>query len=503
MPKLSPALDRIPPQAPEAEQAALGCCLVDMAGEAVRALRELLATSDFYRTAHRHIFEAICTLADAGQPVEILTVAGELERVGQLDNAGGRAYLIACADTVAAVSRAPIYAQAVARAAVRRQLIDFGGKLIGAAYEDAEEPDRLIERGQRRFQDILRRTNGKARIHDSALPATITADELMGKILPPPRWAVPGLLPEGATILAGKPKLGKSWAVLQTALAVAQGGRALGKVPVQEGDVLYLALEDTERRLQDRMRLLLGDSPAPRRLTLAREWPELYVGGREMLAAWLDRHPEARLVVIDTLANFRGMPPAKESVYYADSAALRAIKKVADEYQVSTVVVHHVNKLKADDVFDTISGSFGLTGAADGIVVLERQRGAKDARLVLRGRDVEEAELAISFDAHCAWTLMGDAAEFAKTREQSETLALFTADRALMRSREAAELLNLKEPTARQRLCRLVREGLLVSRDGWYSLAQPSETQKTENGCHTVTDPLFDPFLSTNGAENP
>jgi hypothetical protein len=500
MPKLSPALDQNPPQAPEAEQAALGCCLVDRpGGEAVREVREVVAAGDFYRGGHRHIFEAICRVADAGQEPDLITVAMELERAGLLDQAGGRAYLIACSDMVAAVSRAPVYARAVRRAAGLRELIDFGGKLIGAAYEQQLAPEAIFTRLRTVLPQMEGRFVSNGALPDNALPPMYTAPDVSTMELGVPRWAVEGIFPEGLTLFVGRSKIGKSWAAFQTAIAVAAGGRAFAKVPVDQGDVLYLALEDNLRRLKSRLRLLLGDEPPPPRLQFATEWPDLASGGKELLGEWLRRRPDARLIIVDTLARMRGTPDPRGQAYYQDTAAIAALKSLGDQHGVSVMVVHHTRKQAAEDRFDTISGTQGLMAAADATVMLERVRGSADAKLAITGRDVEDVELALQWEGHCAWTLMGDAAEFAKSREQSDTLALFTAARPFWKSREVAQELEIKEGTARQRLNRLADKGLLVSRDGLWGLAKGQGAENTGNGCNAVTDPLFDPFLSTNG----
>ena len=115
-------------------------------------------------------------------------------------------------------------------------------------------------------------------------PKTLTAAELLGLELPPIRWSVHGMVPEGVTLLAGKPKLGKSWMALGIAIAISTGGVALGTRPVEEGDVLYMALEDNHRRLGKRLaKLLTGD--APERLHIATEWPRMDEGGAEALRA--------------------------------------------------------------------------------------------------------------------------------------------------------------------------------------------------------------------------
>ncbi|MDD3493145.1 MAG: AAA family ATPase, partial [Candidatus Thermoplasmatota archaeon] len=134
---------------------------------------------------------------------------------------------------------------------------------------------------------------------------TITGADLAKKEFPPIRWAVPGLLPEGYGILGGRPKIGKSWLAFDLALAVASGGYAIGsnEYPVESGTVLYLALEDNERRLQERQKILLnGQAGGPQDLHLVTNWKRLNEGGLEALEAWLDANPDCRLVIIDTLA---------------------------------------------------------------------------------------------------------------------------------------------------------------------------------------------------------
>ena len=120
-----------------------------------------------------------------------------------------------------------------------------------------------------------------------------TATDLMTTDFPEPRWAVPGLLCEGLNLLVGSPKLGKSWLCLGLGVAIASGGVALGKIHVEEGDVLYAALEDTPRRLQGRLRTVLGTDPVPENLTIVTALPK----GQEaidLVGEWLDAHPRDR-----------------------------------------------------------------------------------------------------------------------------------------------------------------------------------------------------------------
>jgi putative DNA primase/helicase len=130
----------------------------------------------------------------------------------------------------------------------------------------------------------------------------ITADALSTKTFPDPKWAVPGVVPDGATVLVGAPKKGKSWLLLGLGIAIASGGRALGKIAADSGDVLLLCLEDNQRRLQERLWRVLDGEPAPDRLHLVTEWPRLDEGAASALDAWLTEHPATRLIGIDVLA---------------------------------------------------------------------------------------------------------------------------------------------------------------------------------------------------------
>ncbi|HXI16040.1 MAG TPA: AAA family ATPase, partial [Chloroflexota bacterium] len=149
----------------------------------------------------------------------------------------------------------------------------------------------------------------------------IDAVTLMAQEFPEPRYAVPGLLPEGVGLLAGKPKLGKSFLALSLAIAVATGTPALGKIEVEAGDVLYLALEDGRRRLQRRLVDMLGDQPPPPRLTFATKWPVLDDGGLERMESWLQGHPETRLIIVDTFPRVKPMEKKMGSLTAQDYAS--------------------------------------------------------------------------------------------------------------------------------------------------------------------------------------
>lgn len=255
--------------------------------------------------------------------------------------------------------------------------------------------------------------------------AYFTADVLMGTHFPEPRWAVHGLVCEGLTILAGAQKMGKSWLMLGMAADVAAGGAVLGKIDTAPGEVLYLALEDPPRRVRWRLEQMLGATPPPPRLHIATEIPEPdnVIG---LLENWLDEYPEARMVVVDVFAKVRQHSAADTRNDYArDYADVGALKRLADEHRVALVLVTHTRKMGADDAFDTISGSVGLTGAADTSMVLKRMRNETTAVLHVTGRDVSESEYALTFDPNAGrWTLDGtELAEAARKATEARLTA--------------------------------------------------------------------------------
>ena len=188
---------------------------------------------------------------------------------------------------------------------------------------------------------------------------------------------MPGILPEGLAVLAGKPKLGKSWLALQLALAVASGGSALGIGEIVQGPALYLALEDGRRRLQNRLMRLRESQPGPvpANLYFARQWARQDKGGLAQLAEWLTAHPGTRLVVIDTYPLFRPAHQSKggSQTYSEDYLFAATLKQLADQFQVCILLVCHCRKAGSDDFQDEIMGSQGLSGAADASLVLRRE----------------------------------------------------------------------------------------------------------------------------------
>jgi hypothetical protein len=258
----------------------------------------------------------------------------------------------------------------------------------------------------------------------------MSAAELRTMRFDPVRYVLLGFVPEGLALLVGRPKVGKSWWALDFAVACAAGRTTLGTLKPVSGDVLYLALEDGWRRLQRRLDKLLGPfhSEWPERLTFVPMgcWRRSDQGGLQDIEAWCKRAPNPTLIVIDTLERFRKPPTGKSPLYSADYDAITGLQKIANDHAIAIVVLHHDRKSEADDAFDTVSGTLGLTGAADTILIIKRR--ASGVVLYARGRDIEESETAIQFDKDtCRWTILGKASEVQRSTERARVIAALKA----------------------------------------------------------------------------
>ena len=215
---------------------------------------------------------------------------------------------------------------------------------------------------------------------------------------------VHNLIVEGLTLLCGASKIGKSWFMLDMCCAVASGRPFLGRETLQ-GDVLYLALEDSDRRVQERLKKL-GECPTSD-FAYAIEALPLDAGLLEQMEDWVQHVEKPRMIVIDTLQKVRGPAPNRANAYAVDYEAMGRLKRFADKWHIALVLVHHLNKTKdAADPFDKISGSTGLMGAADTSILIDRERGSENAKLSFTGRDVWGDDLTLRM-ANGRWSVIG------------------------------------------------------------------------------------------------
>ena len=321
-------------------------------------------------------------------------------------------------------------------------------------------------------------------------PQGMTAAELMEMEFEPTRWVVPGILPEGLSLLVGKPKKGKSWLALGMCEPVSVGGVAFGIKWVEQGDTLYLALEDSMKRLRRRLKKILNGSAAPDNMHLYTEWPRLDEGGAEQLDEWLTEHPDARLVVIDTLAKIRN-PGRGQNIYAEDYTALEQLLPLAAKHGVAIVVVHHLRKMAAADPLDEISSSTGLTAGVDGFLILRRTPGSKGPTLYVDGRDIEEpTEYALIWNTNTAtWTIEGEAEEVHLSKERADILLVLNRAREYMTPKEVTEALGprAKYNNVKYLMWTMLGDGQLLKGDnGRYFPANPTNPTNPTNPANSA-----------------
>ena len=202
-------------------------------------------------------------------------------------------------------------------------------------------------------------------------------------------------------------------------------------------------------------------------------WPKMDRTGLEELDRWLDRHPDAGLVVIDTLARIRGTKRNGSTLYDADYDDICRIKSITDQHHITIVLVHHLRKAGADDILDLVSGSTGLTAAADTIAVLKRERARADAILYITGRDVEDKELALRFDdSSASFVLLGEAEEYRISKERQEILEQLRSAGGPAKLKDLTASLNKQSNNVHKLLKGLIEQGLVEQPNyGQYCLA--------------------------------
>lgn len=334
-------------------------------------------------------------------------------------------------------------------------------------------------------------------------------DWLDGKTFPPLAYAVAGIFPEGCGLIAGPPKVGKSFLLMGTGLACARGGEALGGVPTGPArPVLYLALEDGDRRVQDRARRLLDGEPIPANFHYVTKMSPL--DAEPFISWWLGEHvteTEKPVVVVDTLALVSGPARGGEAPYDRDYRIIGKFKRVSEAFPgVTLLIAHHTRKMQAADFMDAVSGTNGIAGAADFVGVLFRGRTETSAVLSMSGKDIPEAEYALTLTGVGRWSLAGsDLEEAAKNAaEVRATAGLGDRSAAVaeyvvqhpegVTPKDVEKALSMPNKAAADALGRLLDQGRIdrLKRGTYTPLSKVKKVSKTDDSFDT-----FSPFDTT------
>ncbi|MGN0355025.1 MAG: AAA family ATPase [Muricoprocola sp.] len=251
---------------------------------------------------------------------------------------------------------------------------------------------------------------------------TMNAAELFNIDVKPTEFIINGLIPVGLSLVASPPKYGKSWMMLDMSISVSEGNPFLG-FTTNKCNVLYLALEDRFDRLKDRMLKITDGKPFPAGLEIAIDAPALGDGFIEYVGDFLNDHLETKLIIIDTFVKIRGIPNGKEAPYALDSREAGILKKFADQHGVAIVLVTHTRKsIDTSDPVSNITGTFGVAGAADDMIILTKEK-RSDAltKMSVTGRDVAYEEYPIVFNQNSyKWVRQGESYELAAEQLENE-----------------------------------------------------------------------------------
>lgn len=285
------------------------------------------------------------------------------------------------------------------------------------------------------------KTKPAAPIITDWLDQGIKAVDLQARTFAHVNWPVANILSEGCTLLAGKPKSKKSWLALGLAVDVAAGQQTLGGLDTKQSRVLYLDLESNQRRMQSRLRAILGTSPWPDNLHIFTEWPRGEQGIAQ-LEAFLAHYSDTGLIIADILQNIRPARVKNGNPYDEDYEAVKPLNQLGERHHAAVLALHHTRKAKADDVFDEISGSTGLSAGVAAMWVLGRLPNGPESVLAVRGRDIViDDDMALEWDEYaCRFMWVGSAEQRSLSQERRAVLDIM-ADGEQYTPKELAQTL--------------------------------------------------------------
>lgn len=247
----------------------------------------------------------------------------------------------------------------------------------------------------------------------------VDADVLLYSPLNQIEFVVDEILPIGFHLFCGASKVGKSWFMLKVCLQVSKG-EPMWEFQTKAGDVLYLCLEDTLARIQNRLFKLTNE--ANNKLHFAISTNKISNGFLQQLQSYIEKYPNTKLIVIDTLQKIRNT--SNDISYASDYGDISILKEFADKNKIAVVAVHHTRKLGDSDVFNKVSGTNGIMGSSDTTFILERKaRTDSTATLYITGRDVEYQELILKFDK-CNWELVARSTQ-KELEEQNTPIVIY------------------------------------------------------------------------------
>jgi len=456
---------------PEAEEAILGGLLTDPS-----VLSNIdLEPSDFGIKRNGMVFQALKRLVSQGVAIDVITVAEQLKTDGTINEIGGPSRLAKLVGSALIPFHIYDHAQIIKNNSRKRKGKWLQEKLHKLSMNGGD-PNAIRETYDELGKILF--DHDKTQKEEPVRKSRWTVDELLDAEFPEPRWAIPDIIPEGLTIFGGRPKVGKSFMMLQAAWSISTGGVFFDRT-VESGNVLYLALEDSPRRLQKRLRDM--EVPRESKITFEHDWRPLHKDGIGDLLVELET-TKYRMVIVDTLT--RAIPGIDQR---KDQGVVGRIfddlQRIAQNRNVAITMVDHTRKpagMIADPI-DDILNTTEKTAIADAILALYKEQGKAGAILKGRGRDFEDINLKLYWDAMTrCWQNDGSAGEIAITEQRNEILEALE----LLGQVQVGDIANatgLNKGNAHKQLVKLVEAGrarrIAVGRNIFYEKLETEETK--------------------------
>lgn len=431
----------------ELEEYFIGACLVDPKV----IVESTLTTTDFAIVAHQLLYTAIATVYEDCGKIDALLVADYLKKAGELNRVGGYDVIYELQAVVVETESAVEYAKEIRRLSTKRKICALMTQARVLAEDVSSDPEQIAAQLE---HDLANLEFEQQRLE------SYTALALSKMEIEPVKWFIPDFLPSGLTILAGPPKIGKSFFCWNMALAVAYGGTAFSGVIIPEQrNVSYLSLEDPPALLKDRLAMISEGDDLPNNLHIINDMQgkKLDAVGLKMLGNHLDE-TNSELLIVDTWMHVSPDVDIKGTAYDIDYNALIPIQQFAHRRNMGVVLVTHTRKAAdMDNVFNQIQGSVGMQAACDTLMMLSHDSGSKT--LHLSGRRIENNQFAFTIDGGI-WKLEGDAEEYHKSEQREEIIALLKeAGSSGLSIGDIADMTGRKDSSVRQMLRRMVRDG--------------------------------------------
>jgi replicative DNA helicase len=360
----------------DAEQSVLGTILIDEQG--IEKVTALLTPEHFHVGLHNDIYSSMVSLHGRGDKIDLITTIEETLKDGVFENqAEARSYLLKIAEQTIDPSSIVSYAGIITKNYNARQIISRCADIMAQA-----------QNGNADFETLRQLVNDLPTT--SAAPVLIDGNTLRNTYYEPLRWNIKGLLHEGLVIYASMPKVGKSIHILNMCVAISSGAEYWG-METNQADVIYLGLEDSYRRLQDRINQMSDTTTDLSRLHTGITARTIDEGFLQQIDNYMKTYPSTGVIVVDVLQAVRGNSRKGRNAYEFDRHELQALKAAADKHRISLVVIHHDSKMKpSKGVVDSFSGSRGITGSADLLLsAFIEPDNAKRAKLFIKSREME------------------------------------------------------------------------------------------------------------------